>query len=74
MYLGTVFAENGLQCYVVDVRAEMTMSRCGKLYNLDHSMGHSDNLLMDVPPHESIDDLRSIANDRDKWRALVRQL
>ena len=39
-----------------------------------HSMGHSGNLLMDAPPHESIDDLRPIASDRNKWRALVRQL
>ena len=34
----------------------------------------SGNLLMDAPPHDSIDDLRSIVNDREKWRALVRHL
>ena len=39
-----------------------------------HSMGHAGNLMMDVPPHNSIDDLRPIANDRDKWRALAKAL
>ena len=39
-----------------------------------HSMGRTGNLLMDVPPHNSIDDLRAIANDRKEWRALVRSL
>ena len=39
-----------------------------------HSMGRSDNLLMDAPPHNSIDDLRVIANDRKVWRALVHNL
>ena len=167
LYLGTVFAANGLQCYDVGARVTMAMSRCGKLrhmfdsphisqkvklrlyeaavcslftygcetWNLDvntmrkingansasamlaritgrsiatearpvttsfnlvkkirerrlrwlghiiragpgstmyqalviqHSMGHSGNLLMDAPPHTSIDDLRHIANDRGK--------
>ena len=41
---------------------------------VQHSMGHTGNLLMDTPPHESIDDLGPIVNDRNKWRALVRQL
>lgn len=34
LYLGTVFEENGLQCYDVDVRVAMTMSRCGKLCHI----------------------------------------
>ena len=33
-YLDTVFAANGLQCYDVDVRVTMTMSRCGKLHHI----------------------------------------
>ena len=173
LYLGTVFTANGLQCYDVDARVAMAMSRCGKLrhifdsphismkvklrlyeaavcslltygcetWDLDtptikrlngansvmlaritgqsipaearsqttsfnlvkkirerrlrwlghiiragpestmyqalivqHSMGHSGNLLMDAPPHDSIDSLRPIANDRAQWRALVRNL
>ena len=176
LYLGTVFAVNGLQCYDVDSRVAMAMSRCGKLrhvfdsphismqvklrlyeaavcslltygcetWDLDvatmrklngansvmlaritgrsipsearpfttsfnlvkkirerrfrwlghiiragpdtimyqalvvqHSMGHVGNLMMDAPPHSSIDDLRPttcIANDREKWRSLARAL
>ena len=169
LYLGTVFAANGLQCYDVSARVAMAMSRCGKLrhifdsphitlkvklrlyetavcslltygcetWDLDtatskkingansvmlaritgrsipmearsqttsfnlvkrirerrlrwlghiiragpdsimnqalvvqHSMGHSGNLLMDAPPHDSIDSLRTIANDRAQWKAL----
>ena len=31
---------------------------------IQHEMGHAGNLLMDAPSHNSIDDLRSIANDR----------
>ena len=172
-YLGSVFAANGLQCYDVDARVAMAMSRCGKLrhvfdsphlslklklrlyeaavcslltygcetWDLDsvtmkringansvmlaritgrsipsearshttsfnliktirerrlrwlghivragpdsimyqalvvqHSLGHTGNLLMDAPPHDSIDSLRPIANDRSKWKALVRNL
>ena len=178
VYLGTIFAANGLQCYDVDARVAMAMSRCGKLrhifdsphisfspislkiklrlyeaavcslltygcetWDLDvktlrringanstmlarftgqsipvearplttsfnltkkirerrlrwlghivragpssimyqalmiqHEMGHTGNLLMDTPPHNSIDDLRPIANDRCKWKSLARNL
>ena len=41
---------------------------------VQHSLGHTGNLLMDAPPHDSIDSLRPIANDRPKWKALVRNL
>ena len=41
---------------------------------VQHEMGHTGNLLMDAPPFNSIDDLRSIANDRSKWKALAREL
>ena len=41
---------------------------------VQHSMGHSGNLMMDAPPHDSIDSLRPIANDRAQWKALVRKL
>ena len=34
LYLGTVFAANGLQCYDVSVRVVMAMSRCGKLRHI----------------------------------------
>ena len=37
-------------------------------------MGHTGNLLMDTPPHNTIDELRPLANDRGRWKALVRQL
>ena len=172
-YLGTIFAANGLQCFDVDARVAMAMSRCGKLRHIFDSphlplkvklrlyeaavcslltygcetwdmdivttrringansvmlaritgrsiptearpqttsfnlvkrirerrlrwvghiiragpdslmyqalvtqqiMGHSGNLLMDTPPHNSIEELRPLANDRSKWKALVRQL
>ena len=33
-YLGTVFAANGLQCYDVNARVVMAMSRCGKLRHI----------------------------------------
>ena len=39
-----------------------------------HSMGLTGNLLMDAPPHQSIDDLRSIADNRGRWKALARNL
>ena len=39
-----------------------------------YSMGHMGNLLMDAPPHQSIDDLRPIASDRGRWKALARSL
>lgn len=171
LYLGTVFAANGLQCYDVGARVAMTMSRCGKLrhvfdsphisqklrlyetavcslltygcetWDLDddtirkingansamlaritgrsvatearpattsfnlvkrirqrrlrwlghiiragpesimyqalviqYEMGHTGNLMMDAPSHNSIDDLSPIANDRGKWKALTRSL
>ena len=173
LYLGTIFAANGLQCYDVDARVTMTMSRCDNLrhifdsphlplqvklrlyeetvcslltygcetWDLDtvtmrringanntmiaritghtiptevrphmtsfnlvkkirsrrlrwvghivrtgpesimyqalvthQTMGYTGNLLMDSPPHDSIEGLRPIANDRDKWRAIVRKL
>ena len=173
LYLGTIFAANGLQCYDVDARVTMVMSRCGKLrhvfdsphvslkvklrlyeaavcslltygcetWDLDvstmrkinganslmlaritgqsipaearplttsfnlvkkirerrfrwlghiiragptsimyqalvvqHAMGHTGNLMMDAPPHNSIDDLRPIANNRGKWKALARKI
>ena len=41
---------------------------------VQQSMGHTGNLLMDAPPHNSIDDLRSIACDRGEWKALARKL
>ena len=41
---------------------------------VQHTMGLSDNLLMDVPPHKCIDELRHIANDRCRWKALARSL
>ena len=39
-----------------------------------HSMGHMGDLLMDAPSHNTIDDLRSVANDRGRWKALARNL
>ena len=39
-----------------------------------HVMGHTGNLLTDAPPHNSIEDLRPLANDRCRWKALVRDL
>ena len=41
---------------------------------VQHTMGHTGNLLMDAPPHNTIDDLRLIANDRCRWKALARSL
>ena len=41
---------------------------------IQHEMGHTGNLMMDAPSHNSIDDLRPIANDRGKWRALARSM
>ena len=41
---------------------------------VQHAMGHSGNLLMDAPPHNCIDELRHIANDRCRWKALARSL
>ena len=48
---------------------------CTKLLLLvQHAMGLSGDLLMDAPPHNCIDELRHIANDRCKWKALARSL
>ena len=41
---------------------------------IQHAMGHTGNLLMDAPPHNSIEDLRPMANDRCRWKAIVRKL
>ena len=34
LYLGTIFAANGLQCYDVEVGVTMAMSRCVKLHHV----------------------------------------
>ena len=41
---------------------------------VQHTMGHSGNVLMDAPPHNCIDELRHIADDRCRWKALARSL
>ena len=39
-----------------------------------HSTNHPGNLLMDAPPHDSLDHLIALAQDREGWRQLVRAL
>ena len=41
-----------------------------------HSMEHTINLLilMDTPRHNSIDDIKSVTNDRGKWKVLSQKL
>ena len=48
-YLGTVFAVNGLQCYDIDARVAVTMSRCGNLRHIFDSPHLSLKLKLGIP-------------------------